>query len=171
VVPNGVASKIPVCLPEQCQRGDALMLVSKDSFMATKYCDRLISDTLTGASTFVRTVFSPNSFMGISPLPDIPLAELANSSSKNMLVSVVNWRSHRKVRTLVEPVDGRNNIFAGIKTYWLVGLAGDLGQSICDWMIDHGARYVVLTSRSQRVAKEWTKKHKASGVVIVQLAG
>ncbi|KAK7978478.1 hypothetical protein PG988_005968 [Apiospora saccharicola] len=43
----------------------------------------------------------------------------------------------------------------GDKTYWLVGLSGALGISLCDWMIGHGARHMVITSRNPQIAHEW----------------
>ncbi|KAI0410370.1 hypothetical protein F5X98DRAFT_386188 [Xylaria grammica] len=36
-------------------------------------------------------------------------------------------------------------------TYWLVGLTGGLGLSLCYWMIARGARYIALTSRNPNI--------------------
>ncbi|KAF2758046.1 hypothetical protein EJ05DRAFT_500564 [Pseudovirgaria hyperparasitica] len=52
------------------------------------------------------------------------------------------------------------------KTYWLVGLSAGLGPSICDWMLAHGARYVVLSSRNPRVDEIWLQGHERNGIVI-----
>jgi short-subunit dehydrogenase/acyl carrier protein len=53
----------------------------------------------------------------------------------------------------------------------MVGLAGDLGQSICDWMIDHGARNIVLTSRSNKVPERWINACRARGATVAFVAG
>ncbi|KAL3475924.1 hypothetical protein BJX99DRAFT_259001 [Aspergillus californicus] len=41
------------------------------------------------------------------------------------------------------------------KTYLLVGMTGDLGMSVCQWMISRGARNVVLTSRKPQTDQSW----------------
>lgn len=82
----------------------------------------------------------------------------------------MNWREDSTVPTLVEPVEARKDLFEDHKTYWLVGLSGNLGQSLCDLMIVHGARYVVMTSRTPNVVKEWIQAHQSKGVTITVLA-
>ncbi|KAH9865982.1 hypothetical protein J1614_008546 [Plenodomus biglobosus] len=47
----------------------------------------------------------------------------------------------------VKVTEKNNGTFAADKTYILFGMAGDLGISIALWMVDNGARNVVLTSR------------------------
>ncbi|KAK8078355.1 hypothetical protein PG996_004525 [Apiospora saccharicola] len=54
----------------------------------------------------------------------------------------------------------------GDKTYWLVGLSGALGISLCDWMIGHGARHMVITSRNPQIAHEWIANHERNGVKV-----
>jgi hypothetical protein len=39
-------------------------------------------------------------------------------------------------------------LFGPERTYFLCGLTGEIGRSICSWMVKNGARYVVLASRS-----------------------
>lgn len=66
----------------------------------------------------------------------------------------------REATRLADPEHGLDNeailgmnsvanmeIFAADKTYILFGMTGDLGISIALWMVDNGARNVVLTSR------------------------
>ncbi|EXL67078.1 hypothetical protein FOPG_16777 [Fusarium oxysporum f. sp. conglutinans race 2 54008] len=57
-------------------------------------------------------------------------------------------------------------LFEGYKTYWLVGLTSGLGLSICDWMIAHGARYVVLSSRNPKIEASWLEKYCRRDVVV-----
>ncbi|KAK2591733.1 Polyketide synthase 19 [Conoideocrella luteorostrata] len=61
--------------------------------------------------------------------------------------AVVHWRALDIVTVAVRPLEHRG-LFAADKTYLLFGMTGDLGISVCRWMVDHGARNVVLTSRS-----------------------
>lgn len=64
----------------------------------------------------------------------------------------------------VQPID-MGTIFREDRTYFMVGLTGDLGRSICQWMVEHGARYVVLTSRTPKPQPEflrWTEERGAT---------
>ncbi|CAH0051607.1 unnamed protein product [Clonostachys solani] len=56
-------------------------------------------------------------------------------------------RSDTAASSLVE----QKATFADDKTYILFGMTGDLGISIARWMVDNGARHVVLTSRHPNV--------------------
>ena len=61
-------------------------------------------------------------------------------------VAVIDWGTADNVGAVVRPLEHRG-LFAPNKTYLLCGMTGDLGISVCLWMVDHGARNVVLTSR------------------------
>ena len=65
--------------------------------------------------------------------------------------AVVDWSTADTVSALVRPLEHRG-LFAPDKTYLLCGMTGDLGISVCLWMVDHGARNVVLTSRNPNVS-------------------
>ncbi|RYP65137.1 hypothetical protein DL769_006416 [Monosporascus sp. CRB-8-3] len=43
------------------------------------------------------------------------------------------------------------SFFSNQKTYFFVGLTGDVGLSLCEWMIDHGARHFALASRNSKI--------------------
>jgi hybrid polyketide synthase/nonribosomal peptide synthetase ACE1 len=49
------------------------------------------------------------------------------------------------------------------KTYWLVGLSNTLGRSLCGWMIERGARNIVLSSRSPEVPETWLDSMVSKG--------
>lgn len=53
------------------------------------------------------------------------------------------------------------------RTYWFAGLTSDLGLSLCEWMIDRGARYLVLSSRNPKVDSKWIDKmHRDAGAAV-----
>ncbi|KAI5462039.1 hypothetical protein BGZ63DRAFT_463158 [Mariannaea sp. PMI_226] len=64
--------------------------------------------------------------------------------------ALVDWRAVDNVNALVRSLDHRG-LFASDKTYLLFGMTGDLGVSVCQWMVDNGARNVVLSSRRGQV--------------------
>jgi acyl transferase domain-containing protein/nucleoside-diphosphate-sugar epimerase/SAM-dependent methyltransferase/NAD(P)-dependent dehydrogenase (short-subunit alcohol dehydrogenase family) len=58
---------------------------------------------------------------------------------------------HTAKNSQVTQLTDPKGMFAADKTYILFGMTGDLGISIALWMVDNGARNVVLTSRHPRV--------------------
>lgn len=65
-------------------------------------------------------------------------------------LTVVDWTACPAVTAKVRPIDS-GTLFWDNKTYLFVGMSGELGQSLAEWMIRHGARHVVLTSRTPKV--------------------
>ncbi|KAI0455760.1 hypothetical protein F5B21DRAFT_180963 [Xylaria acuta] len=65
--------------------------------------------------------------------------------------AVVDWSTADTVSALVRPLEHRG-LFSPDKTYLLCGMTGDLGISVSLWMVDNGARNVVLTSRNPSVS-------------------
>ncbi|KAJ5747124.1 uncharacterized protein N7511_008820 [Penicillium nucicola] len=56
--------------------------------------------------------------------------------------------------------------FSKDKTYWLVGLTGGLGLSLCQWMARQGARYIALSSRNPKIDEQWLKRMAAAGCTV-----
>lgn len=88
-------------------------------------------------------------------LPQLDLRSLIETQQPSIAQSLVSWES-----TLL-PVQVRSatNVvrFAKDKTYWLVGLTGGLGLSLCQWMARQGARYIALSSRNPKVDEGWIR--------------
>ncbi|KAK0379659.1 beta-ketoacyl synthase domain-containing protein [Colletotrichum limetticola] len=77
-------------------------------------------------------------------------------------LTIVDWNAS-SVSITVQPATAQ---FKADRTYWLVGLSGDLGISIADWMIRNGAKYLVITSRNPKVDETWLKITEARGAVV-----
>jgi hybrid polyketide synthase/nonribosomal peptide synthetase ACE1 len=56
--------------------------------------------------------------------------------------------------------------FSKDKTYWLVGLTGGLGLSLCQWMARQGARYIALSSRNPRIDDQWLQRMASDGCTV-----
>ncbi|KAI5364416.1 putative secondary metabolism biosynthetic enzyme [Alternaria postmessia] len=65
----------------------------------------------------------------------------------------------------VKPLEPKG-LFLPDKTYLMIGMTGDLGRSLCRWMAEHGARYVVLTSRNAEVDSAWIESMAAIGATV-----
>jgi hybrid polyketide synthase/nonribosomal peptide synthetase ACE1 len=82
-------------------------------------------------------------------LPVVSLQDVVGLSTVNAKLSVVDWKSP-SVEVSLRPID-HGTIFRADGTYLLFGLAGELGQSLCTWMVAHGARHIMIGSRRPRV--------------------
>nr|WHN38868.1 polyketide synthase 7/nonribosomal peptide synthetase [Elsinoe perseae] len=81
--------------------------------------------------------------------------------------SILHWLSGNPsmISCEVRPLDSYQ-LFTRSKTYWLIGMTRDLGLSTCDWMIQHGATHIVLSSRNPNVDPAWLSNHEKSGITI-----
>lgn len=86
--------------------------------------------------------------------PPTPVYGLGNVNGILPPQTVVNWTRELKIPINVQPVESHIKLSA-CKTYWLAGLTHGLGQSLCEWMIRHGARNVVLSSRRPNIENSW----------------
>ncbi|CAH0000067.1 unnamed protein product [Clonostachys byssicola] len=78
---------------------------------------------------------------------------------------IIDWGTEAEVEALVEPAD-TFPLFSKETAYWLVGLTGTLGLSLCQWMLHNGARYIVLTSRNPKIEPDWLKTMASQQAII-----
>ncbi|KAK3299648.1 polyketide synthase [Chaetomium fimeti] len=91
----------------------------------------------------------------VKRIPSVPLADVPHHTALGEPLQVVDWTSSSSVAAKVQPIDS-GLLFHPDKTYFFAGMAGDLGQSLAEWMIVHGARFIVLTSRNPKVNPQFT---------------
>ena len=83
----------------------------------------------------------------------VPLSAI-HSISEEYATTAITWPSDTPVDANVRPLNAQK-LFSKDKTYLLVGLSGQIGQSLCEWMVTNGAGCVVLTSRNPKVDERW----------------
>lgn len=92
-------------------------------------------------------------------------ASLQGASEWKPAFTVVDWKSDRyvsvPVKSLVE-----SRLLKPYRTYLLVGLTRDFGQSLCRLFIRHGARNIVVASRSPNNAANWISELNSEGANI-----
>lgn len=77
-------------------------------------------------------------------------ADQDETAAKTNPFGVVRWDDLVAASTRVQPIDPKT-LFSDQKTYLLIGLTGELGLSLCQWMTDHGARHIAITSRNPNI--------------------
>ena len=95
----------------------------------------------------------------------VSLQNLCETGQKIKPGSIVHWSRNEDIEVNVRPIDS-SNIFSSEKTYWLVGLTGSLGVSLCEWMIHRGARFIVLSSRKPKVENRWQEEMANLGATV-----
>lgn len=96
----------------------------------------------------------------------IGLDEVAQRPSNNpALDCIIDWTYCSSVQVTLQPIDSLIT-FPPDRTYWLAGLSGTLGLSLCEWMVRHGAKYVVISSRAPSVDRVWLEEMEAQGAVV-----
>ncbi|KAF7548816.1 hypothetical protein G7Z17_g6812 [Cylindrodendrum hubeiense] len=98
-------------------------------------------------------------------VPVMALQNVTYLPAVHAKLTIVDWITTSSVRALVRPID-HGTIFRADGTYLLVGLTGELGQSLCTWMVAHGARNLVLSSRKPKVNQQFIDSCVARGATI-----
>jgi aspyridone synthetase, hybrid polyketide synthase / nonribosomal peptide synthetase len=88
------------------------------------------------------------------------------SHASSLYPNVVDWSCSTGLTVTIKPLCP-SGLFSTEKTYFMVGMASELGQSICGWMVKNGARYIALTSRSAKVDPLWLEEMEELGAIVI----
>lgn len=102
----------------------------------------------------------PPSDDGVSIIKGSDIVLLGNAALD--IDTLIDWESEQIIPSRIRSME-TDPIFVSDKTYLLVGLAGDLGRSIARFMVERGARHVVLSSRSPKIDQRWIDDITALG--------
>ncbi|KAI9753134.1 MAG: putative Hybrid PKS-NRPS biosynthetic cluster [Chaenotheca gracillima] len=159
---ESVARTIANCLPLACKIENLESLTSR-----TSHTDHFSGMTLVPGllrTAWMHTLSEPFS-SNAEEAPTFSLSEFSEEHHYGDYSLLVDWPTSTPTTVQVGPVDSKP-MFNSSKTYWLVGLTGGLGLSLCEWMVQHGARYVAISSRSPKVEQRWLDKMTAVGAHI-----
>ncbi|KAI1076749.1 hypothetical protein F5B20DRAFT_583920 [Whalleya microplaca] len=158
------SSLVQSCLPSNCQKfkqsdliGDSSRLDSSPTGIreVSEHIQLAWLGCLTGNSVKIDT----------EALLRLDLDDITWNKSPAQGQAVISWDDHTSVNIQVQPAS-RQMSFSQDKTYWLVGLTGGLGLSLCQWMVKRGARYIALSSRNPNISHEWLLEMAAQGCTI-----
>ncbi|KAL7929276.1 polyketide synthetase [Trichoderma chlorosporum] len=153
---------ISLSLPESCVR---LTLAEAQALPHTRHSTAVaIRENLQG---FVQRALDGIKNATSTPLPSITYEQVADGSAiDHTQPAVVDWVSFPSSVPVQAATVNSHVRFKSDRTYVLFGLTSDMAQSICDWMASHGARNIVLTSRTPRLNAEWLKLKTKAGIRI-----
>ncbi|KAJ5726765.1 polyketide synthase [Penicillium malachiteum] len=78
---------------------------------------------------------------------------------------IISWETAQPLSLLVQPLD-TSILFDRAKTYLMIGMAGGLGISVCEWALRHGAKHLFITSRKPDIHPEWLAQTKRLGAKV-----
>ena len=162
---DNAVSRISAQLPSHCRHITRETLFSKDSWIASITLIAAIRELLRKAVSQAEIDLVNLDREMLSVVETIGLDRLSDCNATSGPQSVISWIASSTVPVPVEPIDSRA-MFSDNRTYWLVGLTGELGLLLCEWMVRRGSRYIVITSRSPRVQESWLTKMESVGATI-----
>ncbi|KAL3477706.1 lovastatin nonaketide synthase [Aspergillus californicus] len=95
----------------------------------------------------------------------VNISDARSTVALNGLSTVTDWRRSGHMEVTVQPVTV-GGIFSPSKAYLLVGMATELGQSLCQYMVKGGARHIVLCGRNPRLDARWLDDMRLAGANI-----
>ena len=155
--------RIRECLPSECRQINVSDLSRPQSLTPT-----IDNGTILKALKYAVSHAKTNVF-DKKPSAIIRSGQISDTFLPKHPTSIVDWTLDKTLTVQVQPINA-NRLFSKDKTYVLVGLSGQFGQSICEWMSRNGAGYVCLTSRSPRSDEKWQASMKKAGTTVKFLA-
>lgn len=80
-------------------------------------------------------------------------------------MAVIAWPQSGPVRVVVQTLHARQ-LFSRDRMYILLGLTGQIGQSMCEWMVSNSAGCVCLTSWHPSVDPSWLRSVQGRGAAV-----
>ncbi|KAI1371771.1 beta-ketoacyl synthase domain-containing protein [Hypoxylon crocopeplum] len=91
-------------------------------------------------------------------LDAVSVADLqSNANTASSPFQIIDWRANRIATRFSKPVVAEQ-LFRPDRTYVLIGLTKDFGQSLCYLLVEHGARNIALASRKPNLSPKWTEE-------------
>lgn len=158
---HGVFSRLDSLLPKEAARHGVDSLYQTSAFVKGNADIQSATSSLVAACRFA---------FQASGLRQSVVAIKAEALPEHTVegFEVVDWTSPQ-ILARVQPASSQIALSPN-KTYLLVGMTGDLGRSVCRWMVTRGARNVVLTSRSPNIDPAWFDEMSSLGARVLAMA-
>ncbi|KAF8860715.1 hypothetical protein BDZ45DRAFT_800653 [Acephala macrosclerotiorum] len=143
--------RITSLLPNHCVKGDSEVLSSTFPQLTKGASLRVAADRLGIA---LASSLSELHQSKSSVSPEVIAARDLPSMLATDGLKIVDWTASSLLPVRVQSAESLMR-FKADRTYLLAGLSGNLGRSLCQWMILHGAKHIVLTSRKPQIDQSW----------------
>lgn len=100
---------------------------------------------------------------------ELSLSQVTDVKTPLHPATLVDWTAEDTAPVIVDTIDAKP-LFSANKSYLMVGLTGQIGQSLCEWMVRNGARNLLLSSRHPSVDQKWLDSFKVYGAKVAVYA-
>lgn len=153
---------ISACLPRYCETINAERLFESGKVIRQSVSKEDVSIVFNRAFYEAKSLSSTAIDASLVSLKDI-----SGVSAAEVRFAVVDSKNS-SVKASIRPIDD-GRIFQADRTFLLIGLSGELGQSLCKWMVEQGARNIVLTSRRPNVCQHFLDEMATMGATVKAL--
>jgi hybrid polyketide synthase/nonribosomal peptide synthetase ACE1 len=161
---SDLSRSIADVLPSGYKRIDPSVILQNQSFLPLSSDRENLTGRLEDCVSNARAIATSTAHESVEDLV-ISLAQLHDPSLRSHTTSAVHWAVDGEVEVEVRPLDPKR-LFSQDKSYLLVGLTGQIGRSLCEWMVANGAGCVCLTSRNPKNAEKWLKSFKTTNAIV-----
>lgn len=95
----------------------------------------------------------------------VPVSMLTSLKAHDARRQIVDWTCDSCLPVKIMPA-GDTIRFRSDKTYFFVGLTGELGLQMTKWMIQRGARHFALASRNPQLDPIWLQLVQSQGAIV-----
>ncbi|EGD86562.1 hypothetical protein H112_05064 [Trichophyton rubrum D6] len=141
---DAVRDCIIPCLPAGC------LQINEEAVLGHELTEMSSAKSLVDLSQILQSALNDTDKAASDDANYISLESLSSHGIIGEPMTVVQWTTNTPLTAKAQPIDS-GMLFRANRTYLFVGMAGELGQSLAGWMIAHGARNIVLTSRTPKV--------------------
>ncbi|KAA8894529.1 hybrid PKS-NRPS [Sphaerosporella brunnea] len=160
---DNVGARIRASLPFSCSIQRAKEFSGDEAKVDTNVSASTLRQSLTTAISHSTT---GNTKGGeIEAANKVSAGDLSDSNARKHSICIIDWTQASTYQVNLQPLNPRD-LLSHDKTYLLVGLTGDLGRSLCRWMIVNGGCNLVLTSRHPSVDSRWLEEMRGMGANI-----
>ncbi|KAJ5928189.1 hypothetical protein N7466_007145 [Penicillium verhagenii] len=159
---NDLLSVLLSALPDECRLETERTLTMQDS----QYSHRLagVNEVSSQLQSLWFEVQMDRSPVNLNRLESLTLRNLIDKQPRTLEQAVLTWETDQLPQQVLPATSVVR--FDQNKTYWLIGLTGGLGLSLCQWMASQGARYIALSSRNPKVDQGWILQIAQNGCTV-----
>lgn len=161
-------SSIISSLPAHCRIEDRTRLFSFSGSRVHSSSGKFLGETLSQALRLAQEELhcgsDPPSTMNHF---SVGLVDIASGTLPEKPLAIVEFNRDILVPVQTSRLDVRPMFKSMDSSYWIAGMTGALGISLCDWMIGNGARSIAITSRRPEISPAWVAAHKRKGATVL----
>lgn len=165
---SDLGSQISRGLPSSCKIVDNTDFFQHQSLLSNSVDEQALTHQLGAAMERALSAIA-SGLPPPSPSLVIPLNQIQDLTISHYPTSAVRWPLDQPFDVSVRPVNARG-LFSRDKTYLLAGLSGQIGQSLCEFMVAQGAGVVCLTSRHPVIDERWITSLRQAGAEVKVLS-